>query len=92
LAYAYGSAGDTERAQKLIGELTDTAAQRYVSPFSLAVALAGVADDEAAIDQLERAFAERSDAMAILTTHPLLTGLHTNPRFKDLARRVGFPG
>jgi len=90
LAFAYGSAGRTNDANGLIAELVADSARRYVSPFSIALAYAGVSNDEAAIDWLEKARDERSDAMAILNVHPLLTRLHSNPRFARLLREVGF--
>jgi TolB-like protein/Tfp pilus assembly protein PilF len=91
LAYAYGAANEIGRARQLLAELKNISAYRYVSPFSIAIAEAGSGDDQAAIDRLEDAYAERSDAMAILMTHPLLARLHSDPRFIDLAKRVGLP-
>jgi hypothetical protein len=61
-----------------------------LTPFSIALAYAGLGDQETAIDWLEKARAERSDAMAILKVHPLLLHLHANPRFAQLAREVGY--
>ena len=91
LAFAYGAAGERDKARTLIAELETNSANRYVSPFSIAVAHAGVGDEEGAIDWLEKARAERSDAMAIVKVHPLLLQLHSNPRFVRLEREVGYP-
>jgi TolB-like protein/Tfp pilus assembly protein PilF len=88
LSFAYGVGGEPEKAKRLIGELEAAAKQRYVSPFSLAVAYAGLGENAAAIDRLEKAYAERSDAMAILNVHPLLGSLHGDPRFDALIRKV----
>ena len=90
LAYAYGATGSNEKAKALIAELESESAQRYVSPFSIAIAYAGLGDDEKAIDWLEKTKAERSDAMGILKVHPLLLRLHSNPRFIQLTRDVGY--
>ena len=92
LAFAYGSAGRTGDAAALISELESESVSRYVSPFSLALAYAGTGDDETAIDWLEKARDERSDAMGIIRVHPLLMRLHSNPRFAKLVREVGFAG
>jgi len=92
LAYAYGVAGRTDQARVLITELERLSAKRYVSPFSIAVAYAGLGDAETAIGWLEKARLERSDAMAILKVHPLLLSLHSNPRFVKLVKEVGFSG
>jgi len=91
LAFAYGVRGETEKAKALIGELESDSTKRYVSPFSIALAYAGLGKDETTIDWLEKARAERSDAMAILKVHPLLLQLHSNPRFVRLTKNVGYP-
>ena len=43
---------------------------------------------DSAFAQLERAFAEHSDTIAILRAYPLLESLRGDPRFADLVRRV----
>jgi TolB-like protein/DNA-binding winged helix-turn-helix (wHTH) protein/Flp pilus assembly protein TadD len=90
LAYAYGVAGRKSDAEMLIAELETEATRRYVSPFSLAVAYAGLNDADTALLWLERAKAERSDAMGIVKVHPLLLKLHSNERFQNLIREVGY--
>jgi hypothetical protein len=87
LAFAYGVAGETAKAQALIADMESDSAKRYVSPFSIALAYSGLGEEDVAIDWLEKARAERSDAMAILEVHPLLLQLHSNPRFDRLAKR-----
>ena len=91
LAFAYGVAGETAKAQALIADMESDSAKRYVSPFSIALAYSGLGEEDVAIDWLEKARAERSDAMAILEVHPLLLQLHSNPRFDRLAKEVGYP-
>lgn len=88
LSFAYAKAGRKDEAQKAIADLEDASRKSYVSPFSLAIAEVGIGNDEKAIDLLEKAFDERSDAMAILNIHPLLDSLHDNPRFKALTRKI----
>ena len=90
LAFAYGVGRMNDEAKALIAELELESTRRYVSPFSLAVAYTGLGEDETAIDWLEKAKAERSDAMAILKVHPLLSRLHSNPRFLRLLKEVGY--
>jgi TolB-like protein/DNA-binding winged helix-turn-helix (wHTH) protein len=90
LAYAYGSAGEVEKAKQIISELEAKSKTGYVSPFSIAIAHAGLGENDVTIDWLEKAYAERSDAMAIINVHPLLTTFHSDPRFADLLKRVGY--
>jgi TolB-like protein/Flp pilus assembly protein TadD len=91
LAFAYGAAGEKDKASKLIADLAADSKKRYVSPFSIAIAHAGLGEDEASIEWLEKARAERSDAMAIVKVHPLLLRLHANSRFLQLLKDVGYP-
>jgi TolB-like protein/DNA-binding winged helix-turn-helix (wHTH) protein/Tfp pilus assembly protein PilF len=90
LAFAYARTGQTEKARKILGDLNELAKQRYVSPFSLALANLGLGETEVAIDNLEKAYAERSDTMAIIDVYPLLDSLKSDRRFIDLERRVGY--
>ena len=90
LAYAYATAGDTERAKETLNELNEQAKQKYVSPFSIAIVHLGLGETDQALSRLEDAYNERSDTMAILNVYPLLDPLRSDPRFIDLGRRVGY--
>jgi eukaryotic-like serine/threonine-protein kinase len=89
LAYGYGAAGSGAKAKKILDELRDLSKQRYTSAFAMAVAYAGSGDTEQALSELEVAFVERSDTMAVLRVYPVLDSLRNEPRFKDLLARVG---
>jgi len=89
LAYGYGAAGAREQAKKTLDELRDLSKERYTSAFARAVAYVGSGDSEQALSELEVAFVERSDTMAVLRVYPVLDGLRNEPRFKDLLARVG---
>jgi DNA-binding winged helix-turn-helix (wHTH) protein/TolB-like protein/Tfp pilus assembly protein PilF len=88
LAYSYAVNGEREKALKVVDELNELSKQKYVSPFSKAIAQIGLGDSDAAIDELEKAYNERSDTMAILGIYPLLDSLRANPRFVKLQQRV----
>ena len=53
-----------------LDELRELSKQRYTSAFALAVAYAGSGDTEQALSELEIAFVERSDTMAVLGVYP----------------------
>ncbi|HEY7190787.1 MAG TPA: protein kinase [Vicinamibacterales bacterium] len=89
LAYGYGAAGAPAKAKKTLDELRDLSKQRYTSAFARAVAYVGSGDREQALSELEIAFVERSDTMAVLRVYPVLDGLRNEPRFNDLLARVG---
>jgi serine/threonine-protein kinase len=62
-----------------------------VSPFFLAVAHTGLGESTAAIEWLERAYAERDWLVCVLKTDPIFDPLRGDPRFQDLLRRINFP-
>ena len=89
LAYAYGIAGSPEKAEDVIGRLTQLSRERYTSSFALALAHLGTGETNRALARLERALQERSDSMVILRVYPLLEPLRRHPRFQALVKRVG---
>jgi len=90
LGYAYAIQGEKEKASKLMGDLNDLSKRRYVSRFSFAIINIGLNDIDASITDLESAYTERSDTMAILQVYPPLDPIRSNSRFTDLEKRVGY--
>jgi TolB-like protein/Tfp pilus assembly protein PilF len=86
LAYAYGRAGQREMALRLLGDVN-----HRQTPFPMVWAYAGLGDKDQAFAWLERCFDERRIRMQWLNVDPLLVPLRADPRFHDLARRVGLP-
>ena len=88
LGYAYAATGRRDDALRIRQRLEALARTRYVSRFALAVVDTGLGRADSAFAQLERAFAEHSDTMAILRAYPLFESLRADPRFADVLRRV----
>jgi serine/threonine-protein kinase len=88
LAAAYGAAGRTGEARAIIDELTGRAETSYVSPTFLAWALIGVGATEEALDYAEKALEEKSPPF-VMHHATRLRGLHGNPRFQEIRRRMG---
>jgi len=59
------------------------------SQFTAATQYAFNNENAKALDALERAFAARSIMLVLLNTEPSFTGLREDPRFQNLARRIG---
>ena len=64
---------------------------QYVSPFYVALVYAGLQEKENALDWLEKAFQDRSNAMVFLKVDPELDGLRSLPRFQSLLAQLGLP-
>jgi len=91
LVHAYGRSGRRTEAQKELAKLLEAAKTRFVSPYFLATAYAGLGDKDKAFEGLETAYRDRADWMAYLKVDPEIDSLRSDPRFQDLLRRVGLP-
>ena len=89
LGHAYGLAGMKPEAEKILSQLTELNRKRYVSPFYIAIVYAGLHENAKALDWLERAYGDRSNAIIFLRVDPELEGLRFDPRFQNLLRRLG---
>lgn len=61
------------------------------SAVGVADAYARLGDEEHAFEWLEKAFAERENALTYLKIDTSFDKLRSDPRFKDLLRRIGLP-
>jgi TolB-like protein/DNA-binding winged helix-turn-helix (wHTH) protein/Tfp pilus assembly protein PilF len=91
LANAYARSGNKGEAEGLLAELISESKRQYVSPYYFAVVYAGLGESDKAIDQLEKAFADRSNGLVFLKVEPELDSLRSNPRFLALQQRLHFP-
>jgi len=93
LAHAYAVSGRKDEARKMLDELLGRSSEKsYVSAYCVAVIYAGLEDKDKTFAWLERAYSDRSYYLPVyLTTDARLDGLHSDPRFKDLVRRIGLP-
>jgi TolB-like protein/DNA-binding SARP family transcriptional activator len=88
LAYAYAVTGNRSSAEQILRELIASASRRFVPPYHVAVAYAGLRDDDAAFAWLERGYAERASFMNGLMMDPAFEPLHPDPRWAELLRRM----
>jgi TolB-like protein len=74
--------------QLRLDRLRTLSAERYISPYTMAMHHAVLGDDEQAFAQLERAYDDRSPVMVLLPTDPLFERLRGDPRFARLVENV----
>jgi len=90
LANAYALAGERAKALSALDELKALSLQRYVSPLDIAVVYTGLGDRNSAFQWLEKAYQERTMRIQELPD-PIFDSLRSDPRFRDLMRRIGLP-
>jgi TolB-like protein/Tfp pilus assembly protein PilF len=89
LAYAYAASGGTDEALKLLKELKSRPNHRFSYAAQEALIYASVGDRDQALAFLEKAYDDRFDALALRS--PAFDPLRSDPRFRDLRRRIGLP-
>ncbi len=57
----------------------------------MALINAGLNEKEKALSEMEQAYRERSDMLVYLGVDPRLDGLRSDPRFRELLRRIAIP-
>jgi TolB-like protein len=90
LAYAYGAAGDQERALAELDGLKKISRGGQVLPFNLALVYLGLGDHERAIAYLERALAADSQMLGWLGYDAIFDPLRSDPRFLALMKKLNF--
>ncbi|MGH3117815.1 MAG: tetratricopeptide repeat protein, partial [Gaiellales bacterium] len=91
IAHASARAGRSDEARTLLKGLLERSRRQHVSPFLFAVVHAGLGESGAAVDWLERAYADRDWLLCVLKTEPIFDPLRGDARFQDLLRRMNFP-
>jgi len=88
LGYAYGATGDRAKAMAIIEELNRKSLHGYVQPFNLAIVYLGMGERERALDDLEKAYAAKSQLMAWLKMDRVFDPVRSEPRFIALLKKV----
>ncbi|HLW78273.1 MAG TPA: tetratricopeptide repeat protein, partial [Terriglobia bacterium] len=91
LGRAYALAGKRQEAQKIADRLIAEWKRTHVGAFEIAIVQVGLGDKDQALAWLEKAYEDRSFFMVDFKDEPELDPLRSDPRFKDLLRRMNFP-
>jgi eukaryotic-like serine/threonine-protein kinase len=91
LGWVYAVSGRRADALKIAKEFRDLSSHAYVDFYQFAAIYAGLGDKDEAFRLLEKAYEEHSSSMPFLAVDPFWYGLHSDPRYADLLRRMGLP-
>jgi len=89
LIRAYAHAGRRSDALRLLAELKRRRKAGYIPAAAFVNAYLGLGDNEQAFYWLEQAYKEQSNILQFVKSHPYFDPIRSDPRFADLARRVG---
>jgi hypothetical protein len=90
LGHVYAVSGRTDDALnhlELVEEMSDS---QYVAPYWRGVLSIGLGKKDEALGWLEKAYKEHDGSMVFLKVDPVFEGIHSDPRFTALVRKMGF--
>jgi tetratricopeptide (TPR) repeat protein len=91
LGYAYAVAGERDGARKLLEELKARSQKSYVPRFYIAGIYAGLGEKDQAMANLEKAYAQREQGLAVIKRAPMFDPLRADARFQGLLHRMNLP-
>jgi TolB-like protein/Tfp pilus assembly protein PilF len=83
--------GKRDEAVKLLGELKQESTRNYVQSYTFALIYIGLGDKEEALNWLEKQMSGRSETANTYAVAPELDGLRSEPRFKEMLKRMNLP-
>jgi predicted Zn-dependent protease len=89
LVRAYAHAGRRTDALRLLAELKRRKQAGYVPAAAFINAYLGLGENDEALSWMEQGYKEQSNILQWLKVHPYFDPIRSDPRFKDLIRRVG---
>ncbi len=89
LAYVCGDSRRTEDALMYIELLEQESKERYVAPYWMAIAYAGIGNVEQEFLWLEKAYEKRDGSVIFLKVEPIFDKVKSDPRFPELLKKLG---
>ena len=90
--FLYALEGKRPKAEGVLGGFANLAKDgKYASSYAIGVVYAGLKDTEATFRALDAAYKERSHWLVWLKRDPRWDSVRSDPRFRELVRKVGLP-
>ena len=89
LGAIYAKMGERTKAEEIL-QLLESGAEQVV-PTNLALVYEALGRRDEAFVQLEKAFDDRDPGLPFMNIDPAFDSMRSDPRFKDLLRRMGLP-
>jgi TolB-like protein/DNA-binding winged helix-turn-helix (wHTH) protein len=89
LGYLYAVTGKKSEARTVLNELKQASKQEYVPGTSIAFIYAGLGEKDQAFAWLDKGYEQRVFQLQWIKLEPRWDSLRSDPRFRDLLRRLG---
>jgi TolB-like protein/Tfp pilus assembly protein PilF len=91
VAQAYAKLGERDKAVRLLAQLQQLAAHRYVSAYSFALVYLGLGHKDEELRWLQKSYQDRAGEIPLIKVDPFLDPLRGDPRFEALVQKVFAP-
>jgi adenylate cyclase len=89
-AVAYSRSGHAEGADRGLAKLEQMSSLRPDRIATLLIAYSGTGQKERALELLQQAYWQHSNAVVQIKVDPMYDPIRSDPRFEDFMRRLGF--
>jgi TolB-like protein/Flp pilus assembly protein TadD len=90
LGWVYAVSGQQKKARSLLNRMLDLRARRYVDAYLIGEVYAGLGEKDKAFEWLTKAYEEHAGQMIFIKIDPWIKNLRSDPRYKELLKKVGF--
>jgi len=90
LGWVYAVSGKQEKAWDILNRMLDLRTKRYVDAYLIGEVYAGLGEKDKAFEWLNKAYEERAGQMILIKVDPWIKNLRSDPRYKELLKKVGF--
>jgi eukaryotic-like serine/threonine-protein kinase len=91
LANVLAMAGRMDEARDVLARLENSSETDQFSPIFISATYGAVGEKDRAFDILEKAYQDHLSYLVFLPVSPIFDPLRTDPRYRDLLRRMNFP-
>jgi len=88
--FMLGKAGNEAEARRILAELSETAKQKYVSPYYFALVHIGLGEKEKAFEYLRKAVAEHDNNVIVMKVGLNFDSVRADPQFIEILRSANF--
>jgi len=89
LGYAYGIAGEKEKARAILEEINKISQESYVLPIAYIIVYMGLGEMDKVYEYLEKGYEERDSYLTLLNVDPIFDPLRSDPRFTPFTKKMG---
>jgi serine/threonine protein kinase len=88
LGWSNAVAGERDEAMRVLEELREQSRREYIPPYCSAKIYSALGENDLAFEWLEKAYEEHDTSLAAVLNDESLIGLHQDPRFDKLLKRM----